>query len=999
MNDFLPELPDLNQMLEEHHKRRQPNSKVTLNDQQTDSLLSQIAKSRPVGALAKIGHILDTPGGVVRTALVGRNPLPAIFDPDQRASGRDVLEHAGVLGPNQEGFDAGDVAGFAAEVALDPLTWFGGAASKAIGKGLEKSGVKAAVRYGNIPGTSYSPGRHFHQAFNADVKGTYTRAGQEAAAELSKRQREAETGVRGMVARQTQDLSKIGLGTHEQENSLRQLYEGVRQPANEIESRLLREKDALFAKQMGDMQSLGMKRNAFADVAPEIEGEAAGGIKYTPRRASMPQRGGTDLGPFQSRDPSAIGRKAPLKGIPGGTVDLKQVFGDKELNDLIDSGAKLGDVVTAAKKKYQHLIPEHYQRGVTEAGEPIIADRMTAIMKLSKRLPREVREAGLFGNSTIQDLATGATGGARAIEATRSMLDVVNKHAVTATDDMLRARQAIPVKKVLQKFGVSADAVPEDILEKALPSDLAREVLGFHDRWQAPGAVSKLGSAIDQYNSLFKAGVLSWPARHVRDLVSGLHRNWQAGHVGGLRVIPSAIEAFKVARGGAIKDVEKIPIIAKTLAERGLPATPEAGMDVFRELSYAHQVAGPGQSRLAQVGDSASARTAPVKKIEDIVHSLPGANPPSFAETGRKFFGRAQGTSLNPLDVQGVLGRTKTGFGPAAASNDIGYLTDSVNRLAPFTELLRKGIDPAEAARRVRDAQVDYTTKALTQAEQKLTRFVPFLRFLKGNVPSQTRELLQHPGGKLAQTFRALNNSRANDEIVPDYVQDTSGIRIGENVPFVGPGQGGPARYLTGLGLMYEDLGGLIGSGPTATARELATNLGPVAKFPIEWVTGKSLFQKGPEGPVDIADQDPLLGRLLANLPGVRRDEPVPTPQLLELALANSPLARTLSSARTLSDPRKNWGTAGLNLMTGLKFTDVPEKRRDAILRQLLNAQMERSGAKTFEKIYFPAEELQGMPPDEQRAALNATALQTELANRAKARAEQKRKHATTQGR
>lgn len=1055
LDDLRPKLPSLPEI---GPKKRKDDRGLELTSDQTDSLLQQIARSRPVGALAKIGSILDTAGGTVRTTLSGRNPLPGVIDPDQRSSGRDLLESYGILGPNQEGFDLGDLAGFAAEIATDPLTYLtlGASAIGKAGKALKAAGalgkmsrvermttkvgdivaksgkaatefgddvvrnldkpvgglvgvglpfreasftvghgptaqkiggaldkVSGAVRYGNIPGTNYSPGRHFHQAFNADVKGTYTVAGQQAAEDLSRRQRTAESGVRGFVARQTQDLQKIGLGTHEQENSLRQLYEGVRQPANEAETRLVAEKDKLFAGQLAEMQSLGMNRKAFADIAPEIEGEAAGGIKYTPRRASMPRSGTGNVGPFQARDPSAIGRKAPLKGIPGGTVDLKQLFGDKELNELIDRGADLGDVVEAAKAKYGHLIPEYFQKGVSEAGEPIVADRMTALMRLAKRTPRDVRDAGLFGNSTIQDLATGATGGARAIEATRSALDVIGQHAVQATDEGLRTRKFVPVKKVAQQFGIDPTSLSEDVLQKALPSDVAKELLSFHERWQAPEAVSKLGSAIDQYNSLFKAGVLSWPARHVRDLISGLHRNWQAGHVSGARVLPSALEALQISRGGLGSELEKIPVIARTLAERGVEATPENALDVLRELSYAHEVTGPGQSRLAQIAPG-SAEGAPVKKIEDIVTSLPGANPPALKDTAAKFAGRAEGTSLKPWDIQGVGGRERTGFGPVAASNDIGYTTDAVNRLAPFLEMLRNGIDPAEAARRVRDAQVDYSSKALTKTEQGLARFVPFYRFAKGNIPSQLRELASHPGGRLAQTFRGLNNARSNDEIVPDYVQDTTGIRIPENVPVVGAGQGGPARYLTGLGLMYEDLGGLIGTGPVDTLRELATNLGPVAKLPIEAVTGVSLFQKGPEGPVRISDQDPLIGRLLANLTG--RDEPVPTPELLELAAANSPAARILSTARTATDTRKNLGTKALNTLTGLKFTDVPEKRRDAILRELLNREMVRSGAKTFERVYYPADELAGMSPSQQRAALNSTALQTELAQRAKQR-------------
>lgn len=65
-------------------------------------------------------------------------------DPANAVYGRDLLEKAGVLGPNREGLDAGDVAGFAADVLLDPLTYltFGtGAALTGPGRLAKAAGV------------------------------------------------------------------------------------------------------------------------------------------------------------------------------------------------------------------------------------------------------------------------------------------------------------------------------------------------------------------------------------------------------------------------------------------------------------------------------------------------------------------------------------------------------------------------------------------------------------------------------------------------------------------------------------------------------------------------------------------------------------------------------------------------------------------------------------------------------------------------------------------
>ncbi len=62
--------------------------------------------------LDSIGYALDTPGALTRGLLSGR--------PGDRVGGREMLEEWGVLGDNQEGFDWGDVAGFGADVLVDP---------------------------------------------------------------------------------------------------------------------------------------------------------------------------------------------------------------------------------------------------------------------------------------------------------------------------------------------------------------------------------------------------------------------------------------------------------------------------------------------------------------------------------------------------------------------------------------------------------------------------------------------------------------------------------------------------------------------------------------------------------------------------------------------------------------------------------------------------------------------------------------------------------------
>lgn len=79
--------------------------------------------------LSGAGTVLDTPGRFTRTALAGRNPFAAIFDPSQGVSGRDLLQQYGMVGENtDQGWtpDSGDIGGFLAEMALDPTNLIGG---------------------------------------------------------------------------------------------------------------------------------------------------------------------------------------------------------------------------------------------------------------------------------------------------------------------------------------------------------------------------------------------------------------------------------------------------------------------------------------------------------------------------------------------------------------------------------------------------------------------------------------------------------------------------------------------------------------------------------------------------------------------------------------------------------------------------------------------------------------------------------------------------------
>jgi hypothetical protein len=108
--------------------------------------------SRTLGGLSYIAETLDKPGAAARGLLAGQpgqllNLIPfsdalGITDPQDRVYGRDLLEKAGLLGPNTEGFDWGDVAGLGVEILTDPLNMLVGP-----GKAVTQQGLK---HYGEL---------------------------------------------------------------------------------------------------------------------------------------------------------------------------------------------------------------------------------------------------------------------------------------------------------------------------------------------------------------------------------------------------------------------------------------------------------------------------------------------------------------------------------------------------------------------------------------------------------------------------------------------------------------------------------------------------------------------------------------------------------------------------------------------------------------------------------------------------------------------------------
>jgi len=165
------------------------------------------------------------------------------------------------------------------------------------------------------------------------------------------------------------------------------------------------------------------------------------------------------------------------------------------------------------------------------------------------------------------------------------------------------------------------------------------------------------------------------------------------------------------------------------------------------------------------------------------------------------------------------------------------------------------------------------------------------------------------------------------------------------------------------------------------TLQEAFGRVNPALKMPVELASGTSFFSGR-----DLEDLDPQVGRIAANLKGEGHAKNI-IGQLPEQALANSRLARYMSTARQLSDPRKQKSPLklGINLLTGARVTDVDqEKTRNIAIREGVEEMLRGTGdVRKFESLYLP----EGSDPDERTQKLMSLRNELTREHQRKARA------------
>jgi len=668
---------------------------------------------------------------------------------------------------------------------------------------------------------------------------------------------------------------------------------------------------------------------------------------------------------------------------------------------LFEGGAKVS--AKDIRREGRWSGPNEWQRldsagNVTETLTAKTASRTRALADYMLDHP-EIREKGLFTNHPVADfyradqIVQQKLANASAV---RGLVSAYAKPAGSLGDD------GVKVGQLLRDVGlVGEEALPKlandmrftgdlsELRNMEIPKHIAEDWKREIPRWEVPESLQPFQKGIDSLTNLFKAGVLTRPARYVRDFLSGQSRNLEAG----MWDFASAFGAHKLLHGGEIADAAQIPAVAKYLSERGLSPTAKNATDAVRQL-YAKYGPGNAIEQTDLAGRTALDYTHGLEPLMELVRGrTPTTAGQSIKEVAKTAIGRTADTDplrFNPFtkdfwtqlgNIRGVGAKTETRFGPVAAGERIGKYTDDINRLVPFLHELKKGVDPAEAMRKINEAQVLYDPRTFTPTEQALKRIFPFYSFTSRQLKYAGKTLTERPGGGMAQSIRAINSGRDNDVMLPEHIADTAAIPLEPRV------NDGTKRYLTGLGLMLEDPLSMVG-GPRSTGLEVLSRLNPLFKGPLEWATGTTFFQKGPKGGRSLDDLDPTVGRILANVTG--RENAVKTPAAMEAILGNSPLSAALTTIRQMTDPRKDWKDKAVHFTSGVRVSDVSPAAQDAMLREWVQSAEKEIGGKSYLKTYIPKEVKADMSPVERMAAQQLEDLMNAINQRTKKRKAEK---------
>lgn len=503
----------------------------------------------------------------------------------------------------------------------------------------------------------------------------------------------------------------------------------------------------------------------------------------------------------------------------------------------------------------------------------------------------------------------------------------------------LTGEAAIPnlAEAIANARGISPQEAMGIVSQGMISPEQLKALTDFIKPATAPAGARPFLSVYDSILNLTKAGQTSWPQTIARNMISDVAQRWFQG---GDALTPLAL-GKQLREGKTIKGIgEQLarvnPIFAGMTDE-------QATQQILKE-AWKHGVANTQKFQaLEATGIDPSIRVlqrelpvigAPERGIlSTLADTIPGRSDLNLASPNSR---------LNPLNVRGVapleagaVPRLESKFAPVAAAQSLGAYNEEINRLGTFANALQQGLDPLAAMQRVEAAHFDYGN--LSRFERDfMRRIMPFYSFSRQALPGVIGELATNPGGRMAQTLRAVNAAAGpRPGFIPEGVSNT-----GMAIPVSGE-ENGRRSYLTGLGLPFEELANLTSLG------NLAGSTSPFLRAPIEYAMGRQFYT----------------GR---DIPATY---PVEGGPLMNLLISNSPVGRLFSTYNQVTNPNRGWGETAIQTLLGPRITniDVNQSRRQAVMEAANDMLRGLPQTRVFDRLSINPQNFQTLSPEEQR--------------------------------
>lgn len=744
--------------------------------------------------------------------------------------------------------------------------------------------------------------------------------------------------------------------------------------------------DAIRKHNVMHGQALGLEIEPYSDMWK---------VLYSPRKAAEADFGeyatGLSQSPYNTRMLEQEARQDYLK-TPGGTMDLREVSMLPKVRELIKNGTESKHTIGEVGKEIADFLNSKHAGGKSRVvGSPttyaVGQDQGEAIAKFMQRFDKRLPDdLPVFSEHPLTAQARNIVGQGAARANARFIYDTLAEHAVnkassampggfksipSALNDIARATgmqmdagnasaivRANMADSIAKRLGKNIDEINLD--EFTIPETVYNRLTRIQSFYSSPRAQQEFLDGFNKYTNLFKGFVLAWPSRFVRDMYSNL---------------------FSVMlENGSVTDT----IYGMGTAKKILAGRMDEAVAALKQLPQYAKITDPNALRRAFIEDAAgsgvlqtlaSSDLLTANRSGDIAQLVPGSTPISKMDAAKELFGGDYSQFFQIKDIQmpwqkAAAYETKNPI--LNASQKMSDYVDSVGRLGGYISLLRQGVTPAEAARRMTSALVDYSS--LTPLERGTFRaFFPWWAYNSRIGKYVVQHLANNPGGGYAQTIRALNTLQTPDKdtYIPEALRQSFAVRVPDALkPYLGIDQDSEnTTFFRDIDLPGVDVLSLfspqrsIGRSLQQTAFNVLNQANPAIRGAAELATNEDFFSRRP-----LEQAITPLDRVYMRASGSQ----YPLNPWIRTGLNAMPgLQRPIGLAAGLMDDRipmqQRVAKQLFNTFTGVKIQDVdPEwminDQRRAIANDL------HGWTRTRVTNFVPKESIQFMPPALQMA-------------------------------